>query len=124
MARLPAPDNVLARVFGLFESLITLAVGVGALVASLLIEWTSISVALVIVGALCPSLVRALSKPCIGGVATPEAPRPLYRRVGLRNRAASQRAHVPAIAAASHQAVGARFRTDPCVRGPARFSPG
>ncbi|HJQ87081.1 MAG TPA: MFS transporter [Propionibacteriaceae bacterium] len=56
MARL-APDDVLARVFGLFESLITLAVGVGALIASLLIEWTSVSVALVIVGALCPSLV-------------------------------------------------------------------
>jgi MFS family permease len=56
MARL-APDEVLARVFGLFESLITLAVGLGALVASLLIEWTSVSVALVIVGALCPSLV-------------------------------------------------------------------
>jgi MFS family permease len=56
MARL-APDEVLARVFGLFESLITLAVGLGALIASLLIEWTSVSVALVIVGALCPSLV-------------------------------------------------------------------
>jgi MFS family permease len=56
MARL-APDDVLARVFGLFESLITLAVGVGALVASLLIEWTSVSVALGIVGALCPGLV-------------------------------------------------------------------
>ena len=56
MARL-APDEVLARVFGLFESLITLAVGLGALVASLLIEWTGISVALVISGALCPSLV-------------------------------------------------------------------
>ena len=56
MARL-APDEVLARVFGLFESLITLAVGLGALVASLLIDWTSVSVALVIVGALCPSLV-------------------------------------------------------------------
>jgi MFS family permease len=56
MARL-APDEVLARVFGLFESLITLAVGLGALVASLLIEWTSVSVALVIVGALCPCLV-------------------------------------------------------------------
>ena len=55
MARL-ADDEVLARVFGLFESLITLAVGVGALVASLLIDWTSLSVALVIVGALCPSL--------------------------------------------------------------------
>jgi predicted MFS family arabinose efflux permease len=56
MARL-APDEILARVFGLFESLITLAVGLGALVASLLIEWTSIAVALVFVGALCPSLV-------------------------------------------------------------------
>ncbi|HEV8247537.1 MAG TPA: MFS transporter [Polyangiaceae bacterium] len=56
MARL-APDAVLARVFGLFESLITLAVGLGALIASLLIEWTSVSVALVIVGALAPSLV-------------------------------------------------------------------
>jgi MFS family permease len=56
MARL-APDEVLARVFGLFESLITLGVGLGALVAALLIEWTSVFVALVIVGALCPSLV-------------------------------------------------------------------
>jgi MFS family permease len=56
MARL-APDAVLARVFGLFESLITLAVGVGAIVASLLIEWTSLTAALIIVGALCPCLV-------------------------------------------------------------------
>jgi predicted MFS family arabinose efflux permease len=56
MARL-APDQVLARVFGLFESLISLAVGLGALIASLLIELTSVSVALIIVGALCPSLV-------------------------------------------------------------------
>jgi MFS family permease len=56
MARL-APDAVLARVFGLFESLITLAVGVGAILASLLIEWTSLTAALIIVGGLCPSLV-------------------------------------------------------------------
>jgi MFS family permease len=56
MARL-APDEVLARVFGLFESLISLAVGLGALVASLLIEWTSLTAALIIVGTLCPSLV-------------------------------------------------------------------
>jgi MFS family permease len=39
------------------ESLITLAAGLGALVASLLIEWTSVTAALIIVGALCPSLV-------------------------------------------------------------------
>jgi MFS family permease len=56
MARL-SPDEVLARVFGLFESLITLAVGLGALVASLLIDWTSLTAALIIIGALCPSLV-------------------------------------------------------------------
>jgi hypothetical protein len=56
MARL-APDEVLARVFGLFESLIILAAGLGALVASLLIEWTSVTAALIIVGVLCPSLV-------------------------------------------------------------------
>ena len=37
--------------------MITLGVGLGALVAALLIEWTSVSVALVIVGPLCPSLV-------------------------------------------------------------------
>ena len=55
MARL-APDAVLARVFGLLESLISLAVGLGAVVASLLINLTSLSIALVVVGALCPSL--------------------------------------------------------------------
>jgi MFS family permease len=56
MARL-APDAVLARVFGLLESLIALAVGLGALVASLLIDLASVAVALVAVGALCPILV-------------------------------------------------------------------
>src|SRR5215207_3396034 len=56
MARL-APDAVLARVFGLLESLISLAVGLGAVVASLLINLTSLGIALVVVGALCPSLV-------------------------------------------------------------------
>jgi MFS family permease len=56
MARL-APDAVLARVFGLLESLIALAVGLGALVASLLIDLAGVSVALVTVGALCPILV-------------------------------------------------------------------
>ena len=56
MARL-APDAVLARVFGLLESLISLAVGLGAVVASLLINFTSLGIALVVIGALCPSLV-------------------------------------------------------------------
>jgi hypothetical protein len=56
MARL-APDEVLARVFGLLESMVALGVGLGALVASLLVDRTNVSVALVVVGALCPILV-------------------------------------------------------------------
>jgi MFS family permease len=56
MARL-APDDVLARVFGLLESLVALGVGLGALVASLLVDLTNVRVALVAVGALCPILV-------------------------------------------------------------------
>ncbi len=56
MARL-APDAVLARVFGLLESLVALGVGLGALVASLLVDLTNVRVALVAVGALCPILV-------------------------------------------------------------------
>jgi predicted MFS family arabinose efflux permease len=58
MARL-APDEVLARVFGLQESVVSLTVGLGAIVASLLIELTSVSVALVVVGTLCPILAVA-----------------------------------------------------------------
>jgi MFS family permease len=60
MARL-APDDVLARVFGLLESLGALTVGLGAISASLLIEFSSLRVALVIVGVLCPILVAAAS---------------------------------------------------------------
>jgi Cyclic nucleotide-binding domain len=58
MARL-APDAILARLFGLQESLVSLTVGLGALVASLLIDLTSVSTAMVAVGALCPILVVA-----------------------------------------------------------------
>ena len=58
MARL-APDAVLARLFGLQESLVSLTVGLGAVVASLLIDLTSVPVAMVAVGALCPLLVAA-----------------------------------------------------------------
>jgi MFS family permease len=58
MARL-APDEVLARVFGLFESLVSLSVGLGALVASLVIDLTDLRAALIIVGVLCPTLVAA-----------------------------------------------------------------
>ncbi|HEY6747936.1 MAG TPA: MFS transporter [Mycobacteriales bacterium] len=60
MARL-APDDVLTRVFGFLESLGALTVGLGAVVASLLIEVSGVRVALVIVGVLCPILVAAAS---------------------------------------------------------------
>ena len=58
MARL-APDDVLARVFGLLESLIALSVGLGAIVASLVIDLTSVRMALVAIGTLCPILAAA-----------------------------------------------------------------
>src|SRR5215207_4828630 len=58
MARL-ASDDVFARVFGLQESGVSLTVGLGAVVASLLISLTSLDVALVAVGVLCPVLVVA-----------------------------------------------------------------
>ncbi|HET6918888.1 MAG TPA: MFS transporter [Jiangellaceae bacterium] len=58
MARL-APDDVLARVFGVLESLAALSVGLGAIVASLVIELSGLRPALLIVGLLCPVVVAA-----------------------------------------------------------------
>jgi len=54
-----ASDQVLARVFGLLESVVALNVGLGALVASLLIDLFNVRTALVVVGALCPIVVVA-----------------------------------------------------------------
>jgi MFS family permease len=54
-----APNDVLARVFGLQESLVSLTVGLGAIVASVLIDLTSVRVAMAVVGLLCPILVVA-----------------------------------------------------------------
>ena len=62
MARL-APDAVLARLFGLQESLVSLTVGLGAVCAAFLIDLTSVSMAMVAVGALCPILVLATWRP-------------------------------------------------------------
>jgi hypothetical protein len=53
LARL-APDDVLARVFGVLESLVALFIGVGAIVTSLVIGLSGVRPALVIVGLLCP----------------------------------------------------------------------
>jgi hypothetical protein len=55
LARL-APDEVLARVFGVLESLVALSIGVGALVASLVVDAAGVRPALVTVGLLCPVL--------------------------------------------------------------------
>jgi len=49
-----APDEVLARVFGVLESLVALATGVGAIGASLAIELYGVRGALVVAGLLCP----------------------------------------------------------------------
>ena len=58
LARL-APDEVLARVFGVLESLVVLSVGVGAVVASLVVDGAGVRTALVTVGLLCPVLALA-----------------------------------------------------------------
>jgi MFS family permease len=58
MARL-ASDEVLARVSGVLESVIALTVGIGAVVASLVIDLSSLRVALVVIGALCPLAAAA-----------------------------------------------------------------
>ncbi|MET1019931.1 MAG: MFS transporter [Microterricola sp.] len=51
-----APDEVLARVFGVLESLVTVFIGIGAIVASLMVGWFGIQTALVAIGLVCPVL--------------------------------------------------------------------
>jgi hypothetical protein len=55
LARLAA-DEVLARVFGVLESLVALSIGVGAITASLAVDRAGVRPALVTVGLLCPVL--------------------------------------------------------------------
>jgi MFS family permease len=52
-----APDDVLARVFGVLESLLLLTVGLGAFVAPLLVNWLGDRGALIVAGVLLPLLV-------------------------------------------------------------------
>lgn len=54
-----AADEVLARVFGVLESLVALSIGVGAIVASLVVDQAGVRPALVTVGLLCPVLAVA-----------------------------------------------------------------
>ncbi|MBA2560516.1 MAG: MFS transporter [Propionibacteriales bacterium] len=58
LARLAA-DDVLARVFGVLESMVALSIGVGAIAASLVVDWAGVPQALVSVGLLCPVLAVA-----------------------------------------------------------------
>lgn len=71
-----APDDVLARVFGVLESLVALAIGVGAIVTSLVIERIGLRSALVIVGLLCP----------IAAVASWRRLRGMDRSIDVRDR--------------------------------------
>lgn len=54
-----APDEVLARVFGVLESLVTVFIGIGAIVASTLIGWVGVQATLVAIGLVCPVLAVA-----------------------------------------------------------------
>jgi MFS family permease len=52
-----APEDVLARVFGVLESLLLLTIGLGALVAPLLLNWLGTRGALIVAGCLLPLVV-------------------------------------------------------------------
>jgi MFS family permease len=52
-----APDDVLARVFGVLESVLLLTVGLGAIVAPLLLNWLGTRGALIVAGSLLPLVV-------------------------------------------------------------------
>jgi hypothetical protein len=58
-----APDEVLARVFGVLESLVALAIGVGAVGVSLAIEQYGVRGGLVAAGVLCPVAAAASWRP-------------------------------------------------------------
>lgn len=53
------PDAVMARVFGLLETMVAVSIGVGSVVTSALIEGFGIRPALIMVGVLCPLLALA-----------------------------------------------------------------
>jgi MFS family permease len=59
MARL-APDDVLGRVFGLFEALVALTMGLGSILTPVVIDAVGVRGSLLVLGALCP-LMGALS---------------------------------------------------------------
>ncbi|MFF2488225.1 MFS transporter [Microbacterium sp. NPDC058062] len=54
-----APDAVMARVFGVLESLVAISIGVGSILASGVIAWIGVEAALVVIGLVCPVLALA-----------------------------------------------------------------
>lgn len=58
-----APDAVLARVFGVLESLVAVSIGLGAILASAVIGWFGIPAALIAIGLLCPILAVVALRP-------------------------------------------------------------
>jgi MFS family permease len=54
-----APEEVLGRIFGVLESLVAVSIGIGAVLASSLIEWFGVPFALLAIGLLCPLLALA-----------------------------------------------------------------
>ncbi len=51
-----APEEVLGRVFGVLEGLVAVFIGIGAVVASSMIEWFGVQTALIAIGLVCPVL--------------------------------------------------------------------
>jgi predicted MFS family arabinose efflux permease len=61
-----APDDVLARVFGVVETVFYLAIGIGSLLAPLLVETAGVRWTLVVVGLFLPVVVVLLSRRIVG----------------------------------------------------------
>ena len=96
-----APDEVLARVFGVLESLVAVSIGIGAVVASWVVEASGSRAALIGIGLVCPVLA----------LATWWRLRHLDRTVSehdARRRSAPAGADAACSAAALHRAAGAR----------------
>lgn len=53
------PDALMARVFGVLESLVAVSIGLGAIVASVTIAWLGVAGSLIAIGLLCPVLALA-----------------------------------------------------------------
>jgi MFS family permease len=81
-----APPEVVGRVFGVLETLLVATMGLGAVIAPLLVDWTGIRWSLVITGALLPVLAAVTWRRLLAIDAEAHAPGPeleLLERVPL-----------------------------------------